>query len=204
MLPGDLPLSALPPVSYDRDRKSVPWAIDELDLAPVTFDPKAEPHLVIFGAPQSGKSTTLRVVIDGLLKRYTPQEAKFLVLDYRRSLLGFIPDEYLIRYAPSQQSGIQACKDVAPALTARVPGPDVTPQQLRDKSWWKGLEVFVVVDDYDLVATSMSNALQPFVEFVSLASDIGFHLLIARGMGGAGRAVMDPIVGRIKDAANPR
>ena len=203
MLPADLPLAALPPVTYDPARKTLPWAIDEIDLAPVTYDPSAEPHLVIFGAPESGKSTTLRVIIDGLLKRYTSKEAKFLVLDYRRSLLGFIPDEYIIRYAPSQQSGIQACKDVAPALTARLPGPDVTSQQLRDKSWWKGSEVFVIVDDYELVATSMTNALQPLQEFISQASDIGLHLIISRGMGGAGRAVMDPVIGRIKDAANP-
>ena len=182
LLPADLPLTALPPVTYD---------------------PKAEPHLVIFGGPECGKSTTLRVIIDGLLKRYTSKEAKFLVLDYRRSLLGFIPDEYIIRYAPRQQSGIQACKDVAPALTARLPGPDVTSQQLRDKSWWKGSEVFVVVDDYELVATSMANALQPLQEFISQASDIGLHLIISRGMGGAGRAVMDQVIGRIKDAVNP-
>ncbi|HEY8663201.1 MAG TPA: type VII secretion protein EccCb, partial [Propionibacteriaceae bacterium] len=203
MLPADLPLTALPPVTYDPQRKTLPWAIDEIDLAPVTYDPKAEPHLVIFGGPECGKSTTLRVIIDGLLKRYTSKEAKFLVLDYRRSLLGFIPDEYIIRYAPSQQSGIQACKDVAPALTARLPGPDVTSQQLRDKSWWKGSEVFVVVDDYELVATSMANALQPLQEFLSQASDIGLHLIISRGMGGAGRAVMDQVIGRIKDAVNP-
>ena len=61
----------------------------------------------------------------------------------------------------------------------------------------------MVVDDYELVATSMANALQPLQEFISQASDIGLHLLIARGMGGAGRAVMDQVIGRIKDAANP-
>ncbi len=35
----------------------------------------------------------------------------------------------------------------------RLPGPDVTPQQLRDRSWWTGPELYVLVDDYDLVAT---------------------------------------------------
>jgi S-DNA-T family DNA segregation ATPase FtsK/SpoIIIE len=59
------------------------------------------------------------------------------------------------------------------------------------------------VDDYELVATSMANALQPLQEFISQASDIGLHLIISRGMGGAGRAVMDQVIGRIKDAANP-
>lgn len=199
MLPGDLPLEALPPVGYDPDRKAVPFAIDETDLAPVMFDPKSDPHLVIFGGPECGKSTTLRVIVNGLLQRYTPKEALFLVLDYRRSLLGFIPQEFLIRYAPSQQAGIQACKDIVEALTKRLPGPDVTPQQLRDKTWWKGKEVFVIVDDYELAATSMGNALSPLAEFVSQAADIGLHIIVARGMGGASRSIGDPIIGRIRD-----
>lgn len=203
LLPDDLPVTALPPVEYDDDRKSVPYGIDELELAPVSYDPKGEPHFVVFGGPECGKSTTLRVIINGLMKRYTSKQAKFLVLDYRRSLLGFVPDEYLVGYAPSQKAGIDSVKSIVPALAERVPTANLTSQQLRDKSWWKGVEVFVVVDDYELVATSMGNALQPLQEFVSVASDIGLHLIIARGMGGAGRAIADPIVGRIKDAANP-
>mgnify|MGYP002714412339 CR=1 FL=1 len=31
------------------------------------------------------------------------------------------------------------------------------PQQLRDRSWWTGADVFVVVDDYDLVVTSSGS-----------------------------------------------
>jgi len=203
MLPSDLPVTALPAVEYDDVRKAVPYGIDELELAPVMYDPKAEPHLVILGGPECGKSTTLRVILHGLMKRYTPQQAKFLVLDYRRSLLGFIPDDYILRYAPSQQAGIETIKQTVPALQGRLPTADLSSQQLRDKSWWKGPEVFVVVDDYELVATGMGNALQPFQDFISVASDIGLHLIISRGMGGAGRAVMDPVIGRIKDSANP-
>ncbi len=203
MLPDDLPVSALPQIEYDDTRKAVPYGIDELELSPVWLDPKAEPHLVILGGPECGKSTVLRVIVHGLLKRYTPAQAKFLVLDYRRSLLGFIPDDYILRYAPSQQAGIETIKQTAPALTNRLPTADLTSQQLRDKSWWKGPELFVIVDDYELVATGMGNALQPFTDFISVASDIGLHVIITRGMGGAGRAVMDPVIGRIKDGANP-
>ncbi len=49
-------------------------------------------------------------------------------------------------------------KDIAGYLESRIPGPDVTPEQLRNRSWWTGAEVFVVVDDYDLVATQQSLA----------------------------------------------
>ena len=40
---------------------------------------------------------------------------------------------------------------LATYLRGRLPGPDVTPDQLRSRSWWTGAEVFVLVDDYDLV-----------------------------------------------------
>ncbi|MDO5286812.1 MAG: type VII secretion protein EccCa [Actinomycetia bacterium] len=203
MLPADLPITALPEVAYDDVRKDVPWAIDEIDLAPVMFDPKAEPHLVVIGQPECGKSTVLRVLVNGLLKRYTPKQAKFLILDYRRSLLGFVPDEYLIKYCPSQKSGTETTKALAGSLQNRVPGPDVTPQQLRDRSWWSGAEVFVIVDDYEMVATTQGNALMPLAELVTQARDIGLHMMVARGFGGAARAVGDQVVGRMRDGGAP-
>ena len=38
-----------------------------------------------------------------------------------------------------------------------MPGPDVTPEQLRSRTWWSGPELFVLVDDYDLVATAAAT-----------------------------------------------
>ncbi|WP_169512673.1 hypothetical protein [Aestuariimicrobium kwangyangense] len=62
----------------------------------------------------------------------------------------------------------------------------------------------MVVDDYDLVATSMGNPLTPFADLVNQSQDIGLHLVIVRSMGGAGRTVFsDPIVARMKDAQMP-
>ena len=38
------------------------------------------------------------------------------------------------------------------ACSRRLPGPDVTPEQLRNRSWYSGKDMFVIVDDYELVA----------------------------------------------------
>lgn len=204
LLPDNLPFEELPAISYDGHDRRIPWAIDELELAPVCIEPEAEPHFVIFGAPECGKSTVLRTILNGIVTRYTPDEARIALLDYRRSLLGAVPDANLIGYAASQTAATDLIKDCAGAVRSRLPGPDVTQQQLRDRSWWKGMELFVVVDDYELVATSMGNAMQPFFDLVSQASDIGLHIIIARGMGGAGRAAYgDQIIARMKDGANP-
>ncbi|WP_203567898.1 type VII secretion protein EccCa [Aestuariimicrobium ganziense] len=204
MLPASLPLTALPQLVNDGVNRSIPFGIDELELAPVGIDPVADPHLVVFGAPECGKSNLLKVLLHGITERYTPKEAKIIVIDYRRSLLGEIESEHLIGYAASQQASTTLLKNAADAVRTRLPGPDVSQQQLRDRSWWSGADMFVVVDDYELVATSTGNPMAVFADLVSQAQDVGLHLIMARGMGGAGRTVFsDPLITRMKDAINP-
>ncbi|CAI9402533.1 ESX secretion system protein EccC [Aestuariimicrobium sp. T2.26MG-19.2B] len=204
LLPLSLPPQTLPAIGYDGTDRRIPYAIDELELAPVWFDPTADPHLVAFGAPETGKSNLVKLILRGITERYTPKEAKIVLIDYRRSQLGFVETEHLIGYAPSAGAAGEMLKNSADAVRARLPGQDVTQQQLRDRSWWTGADLFVVVDDYDLVATSMGNPLAPFADLVNQSQDIGLHLVIVRSMGGAGRTVFsDPIVARMKDAQMP-
>lgn len=204
MLPLSLPPAALPAISNDGVDRRIPYAIDELELSPVYFDPTVEPHLVAFGAPETGKSNLVKLILKGITERYTPKEAKIVLIDYRRSQLGYIETEHLIGYAPSAGAAGDLLKNSADAVRARLPGPDVTQQQLRDRSWWTGADLFVVVDDYDLVATSMGNPMAPFADLVNQSLDIGLHLIIVRSMGGAGRTVFsDQIVARMKDAQMP-
>jgi S-DNA-T family DNA segregation ATPase FtsK/SpoIIIE len=81
----------------------------------------------------------------------------------------------------------------------RLPGPDVTAEQLRIRSWWTGAEGFVLVDDYDLVATSGSNPLAPLAPLLSQAADVGLHVVLARRVGGVSRAYGDPILQQMTD-----
>lgn len=204
MLPHDLDPAVLPAISHSEHEKWIPFAIDELELKPVMFDPKAEPHMVLYGAPECGKSTVVRTLLQGIATRYTPDEARILLLDYRRSHLGLLPEDHLIGYCASAQAAQELCKAAAEAVRVRLPGPDVSQEQLRNRTWWQGMEVFVVVDDYELVATSSGNPLQPFFDLVSQARDIGLHIILSRGMGGAGRAgYSDQIIARMRDQQSP-
>jgi len=204
MLPADLPVGTLPSISYDGVNRGIPFGIDELELAPVVFDPVAEPHVAFVGGPESGKSNILRIMLRGLITRYTPREAKIIIADYRRSLLGEIESDHLLGYAASSQAAEDLFRQAAEAVRARLPGPDVTQQQLRDRSWWSGAEMFVVIDDYDLVATMMSNPVKYYADLISQAQDVGLHFIVARAAGGMGRALFsDPLFGRMKDQLNP-
>jgi S-DNA-T family DNA segregation ATPase FtsK/SpoIIIE len=88
-------------------------------------------------------------------------------------------------------------------MQRRLPGPEVTAQQLRERSWWTGPELFVLVDDYDLVASGPANPLQPLVEHLAQARDIGLHLVLTRRSGGASRALFEPVVQRLRDLSSP-
>ncbi len=93
--------------------------------------------------------------------------------------------------------------DLSGSLAKRLPGPDVTPDQLRDRSWWKGPELYLLVDDYDLVASPAGNPVSPLLELLPQARDIGLHLVITRRVGGAARALFEPVLQRLRELDSP-
>ncbi|MBE1533332.1 type VII secretion protein EccCa [Actinomadura algeriensis] len=201
MLPDVLPLRSLPAVG--ETGKRVPIGIDEDTLSPVLLDFENDPHFVVLGDNECGKSNLLRVIVDAVKERYTPAEARIIMLDYRRALLDSAESEHVIGYAASSTAAAGLMKDTHGALVNRLPPSDLTPEQLRNRSWWSGSELFLIVDDYDLVATPSGNPLAQLAELLPQARDIGMHVILSRTMGGAGRAMFDPVLQRLKDMASP-
>ncbi|GAA3080800.1 hypothetical protein GCM10020254_26450 [Streptomyces goshikiensis] len=163
----------------------------------IDFD--TDPFLLVFGESESGKTNLLRLIAQRIAERYTPDQAKLVVGDYRRGLLGTLPEEHLLEYAPMAGSLQMHMEALAGVFARRQPPTDVTPQQLRDRSWWTGPDVFIVIDDYDLVATSQGNPLNPLVEFLPFARDTGVRFIIARNSAGASRSMYEPFIQRIKE-----
>ncbi len=205
LLPDHIELEA---VRDQAKRHAVPertllLGINEKELAPIGLNPDVEPHLLVFGDGQSGKSSVLRAYVREIMRTRTPKEAQLVVVDYRRSMLGEVPDEYLLNYLTSATQATPVLRDLASYLENRVPGEDVTPEQLRNRSWWTGAEVFVVVDDYDLVATQQSSPVAALQPLMAQARDTGLHVAIARRSGGASRALYEPVLQSMRDLAMP-
>ncbi len=203
MLPETLPYEQLPRIAQQPAPRLVPIGVNENELSPVYLDFDAEPHFLCFADGESGKTNLMRTIVRGITDRYTPQQARIVLVDYRRTMLGFVTTEHMIGYAVSAASLTQMVTDVKGSLTRRLPGPDVTQDQLRNRSWWTGPDVFVIVDDYDLVATQAGNPLAPLVEFLAQAKDVGLHLIIARRTGGGGRALFEPVIARLREISSP-
>jgi S-DNA-T family DNA segregation ATPase FtsK/SpoIIIE len=88
-------------------------------------------------------------------------------------------------------------------LKSRLPGPDVTPDQLRSRSWWSGPDAYVLVDDYDLVSPQNASPLAPLVPYLAQGRDVGLHVVVARRSGGASRASFDPVLQTLRELAQP-
>ncbi|WP_431891850.1 type VII secretion protein EccCa [Micromonospora haikouensis] len=202
LLPRRLPLAELARVA-DRSAPGLPIGVNEQALAPVHLDLASEPHLTVFGDAECGKTNLLRVIARGIVERYTPAQARLVIADYRRGLLGAVEGEHLLDYAPSNQVFAQGLASIRSALSNRLPGPDVTTAQLRDRSWWKGPDLYILVDDYDLVASGGSNPLSALHELLPQARDIGLHLIVTRRMGGVARALYEPVLQRLRELDSP-
>ncbi|WP_433834234.1 type VII secretion protein EccCa [Actinoplanes sp. CA-015351] len=204
------PVRLLPAVvAYTRPESDpagslrVPIGIAESDLLPVAIDFAADPHLLALGDAECGKSSLLRALATSVTTLFTPEQARIILIDYRRSLMDLPVSEHRIGYGVQAQQTAELMRSVAGYMERRLPGPDVTTAQLRDRSWWTGPELFVLVDDYDLVAAGPVNPLAPLLEHLPQARDIGLHLVLTRRAGGAGRALYEPVIQRLRELSAP-
>ncbi|MFE9768574.1 type VII secretion protein EccCa [Streptomyces sp. NPDC005808] len=198
LLPREFPVEELPPGGRFPQR-GVAFALDEDNLAPVFVDFEQDPFFLVFGESESGKSNLLRLLIKQLTERYSGDECKLFVVDNRRSLLDVTPASHLAEYIPMSNAMEHHMGALADLMQRRSPTADVTAQQLRDRSWWRGPTVYVVVDDYDLVSTSSGNPLGGLTEMLPFARDVGVRFIIARSTAGAGRASYEPFMQRMKE-----
>lgn len=200
MLPRLIPYSALPEPEGDPPLR-IPVGLDE-ELRPVFVDLEADPHFLVFGDAESGKTSFLRLLAKSITARCTPERARIMAADYRRALLDTVIGEHLIGYGASAPALSSLIADVSQAIRKRMPGPDVTAEQLRTGKWWTGPHLVLLVDDYDLVAAA-ANPLQPLTELLAQARDLGLHLVLTRRTAGAGRAMFDPVIQRLRELDTP-
>ncbi len=202
LLPTSLPADQLPPPEGDL-RVCLGW--DEQRLQPVWHDFSTTPHLMVFGDDETGKTNALRLAIRAITTRYRPEEARIIIADPNRGLLNDVPEEYRIGYVVETSALSDLAKNTAVSIGKRVPGADVTPEQLAKRDWWQGPELFVFVDDYDLFSTgsAMDTPMAPIVQLLAQGQYTGLHVMVARSTSGSMRAMMDPLLRRMWELGSP-
>jgi len=200
MLPEKLPYADLPPLDFDSS--SIPIGVDEDELKPVFVDFDSEPHFVIIGDVESGKSNLMRNIARGITTRWTSDEAKIITLDYRRGMLGAITTPHQLSYVMNSVSAPDVIGNVAAALRDRLAGIQVDPAA-GEVPIWNGPKLFLLIDDYDMVAKSAGNPMPALTEFLPQARDIGLHVVLSRSSGGAGQGMFEPVIRSMRDMGTP-
>ena len=201
MLPTTISVRELPPGEGIR----VPLGVEENELAPFWHDFDTHPHLIVVGDTESGKTNLLRHIARSIVRHHTSDEALFAMVDLRRELYDAVPEEYRLSYAVSLDAVREMTAAAAASMRPRIPGPEITPERMRERDWWNGPQVFLLVDDYDLVSgnTYGTTPFDPILEHLAQGAEMGLHLIVARSAGGAGRAMSDPLLRRLIETNTP-
>ncbi|SFF47418.1 DNA segregation ATPase FtsK/SpoIIIE, S-DNA-T family [Actinacidiphila alni] len=202
MLPETLDAATLPAPQPDCLFR-IAIGLEETELGTAWHDFAETPHLVVMGDTECGKTNLLRLIAEQITSRFTPQEARVLVVDFRRELIEAVPEEYRLGHAVSVDQLTELTKGVGRALKSRTPGPEISPARMRLADWWTGPRLFVLADDYDLVANPTRNPFEPLLEHLPLGFEVGLHMVVARAAAGAMRGLGDPLVRRMLEVNSP-
>ncbi|MBF6300559.1 type VII secretion protein EccCa [Nocardia amamiensis] len=205
LLPSQITLDEIfaghPAPTSLAERLRVPFGVRESDLRPAVADFGVSAHLIVVGAPGCGKSTVLGSFLQSIRRQFTMDEARVLLVDYRRQHMDAIPDGQMIGYLTSERDLLEGLPPFVEKMRSRRPPDGVTSQQLKERSWWSGPEIFVVIDDYHMVAQRgmLMNPLEPLKDVIVDGRDIGLHIIVARNIAQADSAMYDSVLGQIKN-----
>ncbi|MBT0770192.1 type VII secretion protein EccCa [Kineosporia sp. J2-2] len=200
MLPSLLPAGQLPAPEPGM-RVALGWG--EAELEPVWHDFGQDPHLTVLGDTGSGKTGVMRLIASAIPKVHDPAEIEVFIVDTRRVLVEAVPEEYRTGYAFNAAAAGELITALSGRLRERVPGPEVSPAQLQRRDWWSGPEVYLLVDDYDLLLGGMNSPLSTLIDLLPQAGDIGLHVVLARSAAGSTRTSMDAVVRRLQESNTP-
>ncbi|MEU2036520.1 type VII secretion protein EccCa [Nocardia amamiensis] len=204
LLPPEISLDevrrGLPAPQTLAERLVVPFGVRESDLNPAAIDFGVSTHFIVLGSSGSGKSSTLAALLESIRRQYDPSQARVLLVDYRRRHLESVPEEMLIGHVTNERDVRDALPALIEKMRSRRPPANVTSRQLAERSWWSGPEVFVVIDDYHMVAQRGSmNPLEPLKEIIVDGRDTGLHVIAARNIAQADSALYDNVIGQMRN-----
>jgi len=129
---------------------------------------------------------------DGLALETITDTDEVLAIDYRR---GLPPGVANYRRFTRTSEVAALCAALSSVLTARLSALSAPPGG--------NPEIYLLIDDYELVGSPAGNPLIALLPFLAHARDIGFHLVLARRSGGAARAQYEPLLQALGDLGTP-
>jgi S-DNA-T family DNA segregation ATPase FtsK/SpoIIIE len=200
-LPAEV-LSSDLPQPWANEPPGVPVGLEEVRTGPFYLHlAGSDLHLIVLGDRECGKTTFLRTWLRGLMQRYTPEQAKIFLVDYRKMLSEFQHCEHLLAYTSTPDQTLQVTARLVAEMLKRQAEIAQAESQV-----WCGLRYYVVADDYEGVAThapQSGNPLNALESFLVTGQDMGLHLLLARRVTELTRTNYDAIFRAVKNTEAP-
>lgn len=197
----------------------VPFGISEVGLVAAEADFNRNPHLMFIGNPECGVSNSLAAVARSVMRCYRPEEAQIYVIDPGNSLVKVVQGEHLGRYIGEDgvesegytyyEDDVRAMTQYIDALLApRMPRGRAGQEELAlSKRSWTGPEIFVLIDDEQIVAgwstganmfraDGKGPAVEGLTKYIDRAREVGLHLIVGRRFPW-GPAMSSPVAGRL-------
>jgi S-DNA-T family DNA segregation ATPase FtsK/SpoIIIE len=188
LLPRLLDPADLPAPGAD----GVAIGVEERGLQPVRVDlTGADPHLLVFGDAETGKSSLLRTLARGLTAVHGPDELQLTIVDVRRSLADLASLPHLRAYAANPIAAADAAQALRTELEPRLSAAPGGPRHV------------VLFDDYDLSAGPTGGPLAALLDLVAVGRDVGLHVVLTRRVGGSARGAYEAFFGRLRELGSP-
>jgi S-DNA-T family DNA segregation ATPase FtsK/SpoIIIE len=185
-LPDRLDVAELPDEFDEPER--IPIGLRQDTMEPAVLDLGGrDPHLLVLGDPESGKSSLLALVARGLIARHTADELVIALMEPRGRLAASVPNDYLGGHAATGPRARELAAAVAVELDKRQ--SDGTP----------GPRIVVVADDLDILSAGGGSPLEPLIPYLPQARDLGLSVIVTRPVAGSARALFEPALQALKD-----
>jgi S-DNA-T family DNA segregation ATPase FtsK/SpoIIIE len=181
----------------------VALGLESRRMQPFWHDFSVTPHLLVVGDTETGKTTLLRHITNAIREHYDAGTARVVLADQRRQLFDAVPKDMQLGYAVSADSVQEMMVAAAQAMKARLPGPEIEPERIRKRDWWTGPELFLIIDDLEMVSGSGPSPLAPLLPLLAQGAEIGMHVILVHAAGGFGRASSDPVIRSLIDFNTP-
>ena len=154
---------------------------------PMVLDFGTQPHLMAFADVECGKTTLLRNIAMGIVENSTPEQARIILVDYRRTMLGVVEGEQLAGYSTSSQT----CDPMIEGRR-RLPGRTDPGLRYHPAAAARAQLVERAGDVYPRRrlrhgGAGIEQPADPADGYLPQARDIGLHLIITRRTGGVSR-----------------